>query len=181
MPREESPQLNETYQKYKDNPTSDNYEEFGKALMSFIAATIVRTHGSQFSELDDAVGEACVKVFEGLPSFNSERSGFSTWVYTVTCNACVDTLRKRNGQQEETLDLSVLESQSYDFYKDTDSRIDLEKRIKKLSKEERELVEMKVHGFSNAEIAAELDTTEGYVKVKWGRVTEKLRTLGGGY
>ena len=178
--RQESPQLNETFQKYKDNPTSENYEILGTALMSFIEATIVRTHGSQFRELEDTVEDACLKVFEGLPSFNPEKSGFSTWVYTVTENVCIDALRKRKGQQEEELDINTLRDQSYDFYKDMDAKLDLGKRIKKLSKEEQELVKMKMHGFSNDEIAAELDTTEGYVEVKWGRILRKLRTLGGG-
>jgi RNA polymerase sigma factor (sigma-70 family) len=180
MPAKEPPQLNQTYQAYQDNPTSENYEALGSALMTFIEATIVRTHGSQFRELEDAVGEACLKVFEGLPSFNSERSGFSTWVYTVTENACIDTLRKRNGQQEEELDTATLNEQSYDFYNDMDAKLDLEKRIKKLSKDEQELVELKMHGFSNEEIAAELDTTVDGVKGQWKRLQQKLRTQGGG-
>jgi RNA polymerase sigma factor (sigma-70 family) len=180
MPAKEPPQLNEAYQAHKDNPTSENYEALGLALMTFIEATIVRTHGSQFRELEDAVGEACLKVFEGLSSFDSKKSGFSTWVYTVTEHACIDALRRRNGQQEEELDTATLNDQSYDFYKDMDARLDLEKRVKELSKEEQELVELKMHGFSNDEIAAELDTTENAVKGQWKRITLKLRTPLGG-
>jgi RNA polymerase sigma factor (sigma-70 family) len=175
MPAKEPPQLNQTYQAYLDDPTSENYETLGEALMRFVEATIVRTHGSQFPELEDAVGEACLDVIKGLPSFNPAKSSFSTWVYNVTTNSCLDALRKRNGQQEEELDTDVLKSQSYDFYRNLDAKLDMNKLIAQLSKDEQELIEMKMHGFSNEEIAAELDTTLDGVKGQWKRLIPKLK------
>lgn len=45
-------------------------------------------------DADDATQEAMLAVVRGLPGFD-ERSSFSTWVYRVTTNACLDELRRR--------------------------------------------------------------------------------------
>lgn len=42
----------------------------------------------------DATQEAMLAVCRGLPRFD-QRSAFSTWVYRVTTNACLDELRRR--------------------------------------------------------------------------------------
>ena len=43
----------------------------------------------------DATQEAMIAVVRGLPRFD-RRSTFSTWVYRVTTNACLDELRRRS-------------------------------------------------------------------------------------
>ena len=42
----------------------------------------------------DATQEALIAVVRGLPRFDG-RSAFSTWVYRVATNACLDELRRR--------------------------------------------------------------------------------------
>lgn len=43
----------------------------------------------------DATQEALIAVVRGLPRFDG-RSKFSTWVYRIATNACLDELRRRN-------------------------------------------------------------------------------------
>jgi RNA polymerase sigma-70 factor, ECF subfamily len=45
-------------------------------------------------DADDATQEALIAVVRGLPRFDG-RSAFSTWVYRVATNACLDELRRR--------------------------------------------------------------------------------------
>jgi RNA polymerase sigma-70 factor, ECF subfamily len=50
-------------------------------------------------DADDATQEALIAVVRGLPRFDG-RSAFSTWVYRVATNACLDELRRRRRRPE---------------------------------------------------------------------------------
>ncbi|RMF58082.1 MAG: sigma-70 family RNA polymerase sigma factor [Calditrichaeota bacterium] len=45
-------------------------------------------------ETEDLVQEAFIKAFAALPSFNEEYA-FSTWLYKIAINNCIDHLRKK--------------------------------------------------------------------------------------
>lgn len=45
------------------------------------------------TKMDDALQDAYVNAFRGLPHFRGE-SALSTWLYRITYNACLDELRR---------------------------------------------------------------------------------------
>ena len=45
----------------------------------------------------DVSQEAFIKVFRSIKTFNFE-SAFSTWLYRIVTNTCLDFLRKRNSK-----------------------------------------------------------------------------------
>lgn len=45
-------------------------------------------------EGEDVAQEAFIKAYENLGSFSSEKANFSTWLYRIATNACIDLLRK---------------------------------------------------------------------------------------
>lgn len=47
----------------------------------------------------DASQEAFIKAYRSIGAFRGDAS-FSTWLYRITMNACLDMLRKRRGEQE---------------------------------------------------------------------------------
>jgi len=47
------------------------------------------------ADADDAAQEALIAVVRGLDRFDG-RSSFTTWLYRVTTNACLDELRRRS-------------------------------------------------------------------------------------
>jgi len=47
----------------------------------------------------DATQEIFTKIFLNLSKF-SERSKFSTWVYSITYNFCIDTIRKQKKEKK---------------------------------------------------------------------------------
>jgi RNA polymerase sigma-70 factor (ECF subfamily) len=47
--------------------------------------------------MDDALQEAYLNAFTGLPGFRSG-SDFGRWLYRVTYNACIDEIRRRKGR-----------------------------------------------------------------------------------
>lgn len=52
----------------------------------------------------DASQEIFVRVFKSLPGFDF-RSSFSTWLYRVATNVCLDMLRRRGKEQKHQLPL----------------------------------------------------------------------------
>ncbi|MEA3340802.1 MAG: RNA polymerase sigma factor [Chloroflexota bacterium] len=46
-------------------------------------------------DAEDAAQEVFLKVYRGLPGFQSA-SSFSTWLYTITVNVCKNRLRRRS-------------------------------------------------------------------------------------
>lgn len=66
-----------------------------------IHALCRRLTGNQADALD-AAQEAMIAVVRGLPRFDG-RSAFSTWLYRVTTNACLDELRRRRRRPTDPL------------------------------------------------------------------------------
>lgn len=51
----------------------------------------------------DISQEVFIKAYRNITSFD-ERSTFSTWIYRITVNTCIDEMRKRKGKQKLFLD-----------------------------------------------------------------------------
>jgi RNA polymerase sigma factor (sigma-70 family) len=58
-----------------------------------IANLVSRMTGRQ-EDVEDLVQEAFIKAFNSLASFNDEFA-FSTWLYKIATNNCIDAMRKR--------------------------------------------------------------------------------------
>lgn len=67
-------------------------------------------------EAEDLVQEAFMKAFGSLPNFNYEYA-FSTWLYKIATNNCIDHLRKKK-LQTFSIDAPV-------HYKDTTYRVEI--------------------------------------------------------
>ena len=55
-------------------------------------AVALRMFGSR-EDAEDCMQEAMLRVYRALNSFKAE-SSFSTWVYRITMNTCLDELRR---------------------------------------------------------------------------------------
>ena len=47
---------------------------------------------------EDMAQEAFIKAFKNLDKFSSEKARFSTWLYRIASNLCIDFLRKNKGK-----------------------------------------------------------------------------------
>jgi RNA polymerase sigma factor (sigma-70 family) len=59
-----------------------------------ITSLIRRMMHSHPNDIDDLVQETFIKAFQALASFNNEFA-FSTWLYKIASNHCIDFLRKK--------------------------------------------------------------------------------------
>lgn len=158
-------------------------------------ATLVRLHADAvyahalrfFGDVptaEDATQEVFLKVFRNLGSFDG-RARFSTWLYRVTRNVCLDMVRagKRTPLPLDPVDLEPL-SQA-DFSDDVAFAGALEVAIATLPPEEREaLGAVGLFGLTYAEASETLGIPEGTVKSRVFRarraLTHILRMAEGG-
>lgn len=56
-------------------------------------------------EAEDAAQETFIRVYEALPSYNSQ--GFKTWLTRIAINKAIDLKRKRERLREETIEQQV--------------------------------------------------------------------------
>ena len=65
----------------------------------------------------DIVQDVFIKIWKKLNSFDTSKSSFKTWIFTVTKNSIIDFWRKNKipGGQKKILSFSDIENSNYDF------------------------------------------------------------------
>ena len=114
----------------------------------------------------------------------SRRPSFSTWVYRITMNTCLDELRKRKNRPNTSLDGLVDAGWSPADEDDTpekhavrrEARRSLEGFIQDLPEDMRAAIVLRdIQGYAYDEIADILGTNVGTIKSRISRGREKLR------
>ena len=134
-------------------------------------------------DAQDCLQEAMLRVYRSIGGFKGQ-SSFSTWVYRITMNTCLDELRRKKNKQNTSLD-SLLE-QGWSPADESaapekhavrsELRRELKRAIGELPEEMRSAVVLRdVQGFSYEEIAQVLDVNVGTIKSRISRAREKLR------
>ena len=127
----------------------------------------------------DAAQEIFVKIFLNLSRF-SERSKFSTWVYSITYNYCIDMIRRRKKQRnlfsdeiEDAPDI-VEEVPDEELLSMEVSR--LKEVLEEIPVGDKAVLLMKYQDdMQIKEIAAALDKTESAIKMKIKRAKAKAQ------
>lgn len=134
-------------------------------------------------DAQDCLQEAMLRIYRAISGFKGQ-SSFSTWVYRVTMNTCLDELRRRKNKQSASLDGLLDAGWSPSDDADTPERktIASEKRaairqtIAELPEDMRSAIVLRdIHGFSYDEIAKMLEINVGTIKSRISRGREKLR------
>ncbi|MEG0779468.1 MAG: RNA polymerase sigma factor [Oscillospiraceae bacterium] len=131
----------------------------------------------------EAAQEAFLSAWQGLRFFRQE-ANFSTWLYRLTSNACIDLLRREKRQRvsfsfdEEGCTLEVTDSAPTpeQALEQKDLRAGIEQGLDALTDEHRQvLVLRELHQLSYDEIADVLDLDVGTVKSRISRGRGQLR------
>jgi len=149
---------------------------------------LTRRMCSDPSDAEEAAQEAFLAVWQGLPSFRAEAS-FSTWLYRLTSNACIDLLRRENrhrsraaaslDDEESWIDAAESEDRSpHALAEREDLRDRIEAGLKQLTPEHREvLILREMHQLSYEEIAEITGADLGTVKSRISRARRQLRGI----
>ncbi len=136
----------------------------------------------------DMAQEALLRVFRSIKDFKGQ-SAFSTWLYRIVTNVCLDELRKRKNDKYVSLD-STIQTESGELHmelcsdKETpesvlervEQREVIKKAINELSEDYKSVIVLRdIQGFSYEEISNILDCSLGTVKSRINRARNMLR------
>lgn len=133
----------------------------------------------------DMTQEAFLRAWRALDKFQND-AAFSTWLYRLTSNACIDFLR--NAKRRQTVPLTVTADEEYTLDLPDPGKTPEETLISKeeqamlsqalalLEPEQRQLLTLRViNELSYTQIAEVLGIREGTVKSRLARARENLR------
>ena len=135
----------------------------------------------------EAAQEAFLAAWQGLKFFRGE-SSFSTWLYRLASNACVDLLRKEGrhsaaagpslNDEELNIDVPDRLPSPQEEAERKELRAQIEEGLAALSPEHRQvLVLREMHQLSYDEIADTLELDVGTVKSRINRGRKQLRKI----
>ena len=134
-------------------------------------------------DAQDCLQEAMLRIYRSISGFKGQ-SSFSTWIYRVAMNTCLDELRKKKNKQAASLD-SLLDtgwSPSDDYDTPEHHAIEGERKkairtaISELPDDMRSAIVLRdIEGFSYEEISEMLGINVGTIKSRISRGREKLR------
>lgn len=142
----------------------------------------LRMTGNEQDALDGAQ-ESLIKIYKSVSYFRGE-SSFSSYVYRITVNTCIDYIRKRRGNVsiEAAMEEGIyFEDKSHGInpentYINTDLKNKIQKALLKLDEDHRKLIVLKdIQGFSYEEMAEILRLPMGTLKSRLFRGREKLK------
>jgi RNA polymerase sigma factor (sigma-70 family) len=119
----------------------------------------------------DVVNESVYQAVSHMENFKGE-SLFSTWFQAIVQNACNMVLRVRQRQAEVSLDEVPELAVDIDH---VEARTDLKRLMVGLKSREKRLINLKLQGFHDDEIADRLGIGKLAVKHMWARTREKMR------
>lgn len=142
---------------------------FGKCLSFF----------KEEAEASDAVHDIFMKILINLSKFG-EKSKFSTWVYSITYNYCIDSIRKSKKmviQSIENLNQDIdFEDETEDNWMQNIDMNTIDKIMDTLHPQDKAVLLMKyMDDMSIKEICIVMDKTESAIKMKIKRAKERFR------
>jgi len=164
--------LNEAYTNWATNPTSENYEAFGKDLLIYVKGRIRKVRGVAREIRDEMPINVVIRVLSEIAQYDSARSPFTVWVNYKIDHVVADTLTKTFDRQEYEL----LEGhEAPDPYRGIEAKILLKELMETLSVGEQQLVHLQLEGLEDHEIAEKLQIPIGTVKSRWHYLKKKLQ------
>ena len=133
----------------------------------------------------DISQEVCIKIFKNIKTFMGN-SAFSTWVYRVTSNVCIDEMRKKNktialtisSDSNEEFEIPVIDKGRLpDEILESKEMVELVRKcISELAPEYKMIITLRdIYGYSYEEISEILTTNLGTVKSRLNRARNLLK------
>ncbi|MDE7420784.1 MAG: sigma-70 family RNA polymerase sigma factor [Muribaculaceae bacterium] len=157
----------------EDNSTYRLEHEF-KELISLENSTISRicfSYACSAAEFEDLRQDALINIWRGMQGFRSESSS-KTWIYRVTVNSCLSTIRKQSRHRYESLDglYGLIDSDD----SDKESIEQLHRVINTLDPNEKAIIMMWLDELSYDEIGKAMGLNRNTIATRIRRIKEKI-------
>jgi RNA polymerase sigma-70 factor (ECF subfamily) len=152
---------------------TDAFEQLMREHLDAVYGHALRFFGDH-ATAEDAAQEVFVKVYRSLGEFDG-RAAFSTWLYRVTRNVCLDMFRRGKRQASPVDPVDLPERPTGDFAGLVATSADLERAVASLPPEDRDAFNaVALFGLAYADAGIVLGVPVGTVK---SRVFRARRTL----
>lgn len=165
------------------------FEELVSVHQKQIFSLAYRMCGNQ-EDAADMAQEALIKVYRNIDKFKGNAK-FSTWLYRVVTNTCLDEMKKTKRRQVYSLDDEVetndgsLKREIEDNAPTPEEKAEqaerkeaIQEALMRVSDTHRKVLVLRdIQGFSYEEIAQMLECSEGTVKSRLSRAREALRKV----
>ncbi len=161
---------------HEENVGTSSYilEREFKALIDRENATISRicfSYAGSTAEFDDLRQDALINIWRGMESFRGEAST-KTWIYRVTVNSCLSTIRKQSRHQHESLEglYGLIDSDE----SDKEDIEQLHRVINTLEPQEKAVIMMWLDELSYDEIGEAMGLPRNTIATRIRRIKEKI-------
>ncbi|MQR97443.1 RNA polymerase sigma factor [Fictibacillus phosphorivorans] len=149
------------------------YDRYEKLLFSFSFKML-----RQKELAEEAVQDVFMKLWRKKGLYSEDKGKFSSWLLTVTRNACIDLIRKQQKNEVEILEKDI-DYERTESVEETvtwnEERESLKEAVSSLTEEQQDIVEMfYFKGYSQSDIAEQKNIPLGTVK---GRIRLALKHL----
>lgn len=165
---------------------ADAFEYLLRQYQSQIYNLCLRLTGNR-EDAADMTQEAFLRAWNGLARFQFE-AAFSTWLYRLASNVCLDHLRALKRRPKVSLTVEDEEGKTQELSITDDAptpeeaviRVEenarLQQAMQALEPEQRQILTLRaINGLSYTDIAAILEVKEGTVKSRLARAQDALR------
>ncbi len=131
-------------------------------------------------EAEDLTVQIFSKAWEYLDKYKSNKSSFTSWLYTIARNQVIDYYRtnKREIGLEDWLKETHVAPKMMDSIDNEFLQKELLKKIKKLSEDQQQVIILKFfENFSNKEISQIMNKKEGTIRIMQHRALKNLKLI----
>ncbi len=145
-----------------------------KELIAIESSTISRicfSYANSADEFEDLRQDALINIWRGMRGFRGEAS-VKTWIYRVTVNSCLSTIRKQSRHKYESLEglYGLIDSDD----SDKEAIEQLHSLINKLGPEEKAIIMMRLDELSYDEIGVAMGLNRNTIATRIRRIKEKI-------
>ncbi|MEA4960515.1 RNA polymerase sigma factor [Lutispora sp.] len=165
----------------------DAFEELISAYEKKAYNIAYRMMGNE-EDAKDMAQEAFIKIYKSIQNFREE-SSFSTWLYRIVTNVCLDELRKRKNNRQVPLELNIETDKGSaivelsaeketpeDIYERVEKRQLIQNAISSLGDDYKTVIILRdIQGFGYEEIASMLNCSLGTIKSRINRARNQLK------
>ena len=163
---------------------------FGELIMAYekFVFNVACKMFSNPEDAEDIAQDVLIKAYKNIDKFDFN-SSFSTWLYRITTNTCIDEMRKRKGKETYSIDEEDEESglslQIKDTSPDAEETViqqetvsEVRRAIDKLSEEHKTVIILRdLQDLSYEEVADTLGINVGTVKSRLARARKNLKDI----
>ena len=165
------------------------FEELIRNYQQMVYNIALRMCGNE-DDASDIAQETLIKIFRSIRDFKGD-SKFSTWIYRITTNVCLDYLRKNKKNagrfinpefetDDGSLEVEIKDPapQPEEVAERKEVQRAVQEAIDKLSEDHRTVIVLRdINNLSYEEIAVILNCSEGTVKSRINRARSALRDI----